>query len=318
MRWLRDWLVYLLTRFFVCLVQAVSLETCQVIARWLAVLAHDVIGVRRRTVDENLRHVYPESTPEERRRLARRMWEHLLLMVCEIAQAPRKIHETNWRHYITIRRKRDAIRYLLDQRPLVLVSGHYGNFELTSYTLGLLGFPSFSIARRLDNPLLHRYVNRFRSANGQFILPMDGSAAQVDAVLRSGGTIALLGDQRAGPKGCWVEFLGRPASCHKAVALLTLVSGAPLLVCYGRRVGGPLQIELGVEDIADPRIAGEEQAGVKPLTRWYNAALERIILADPSQYWWLHRRWAGSPNERRRTAASSQAPVSSEQKRHAA
>jgi Kdo2-lipid IVA lauroyltransferase/acyltransferase len=303
MRWLRDWLVYLLVRFFVCLVQAVRLETCQTIARWLAVLANDVIGVRRRTVDDNLRHVYPESTPQQRRQLSRKMWEHLLLMVCEIAHAPRKIHETNWRNYISIHRKRLAIHYLMDQRPIVLVSGHYGNFELTSYTLGLLGYPSFSIARRLDNPLLDRYVNLFRSANGQFILPMDGSAAEVDAVLRSGGTIALLGDQSAGPKGCWVDFLGRPASCHKAVALFTLVSGAPLLVCYGRRTGGPLQIELGVEAVADPQQGGEELAGVKPLTRWYNAALERIILADPSQYWWLHRRWKGDPNQRQRKRA---------------
>jgi KDO2-lipid IV(A) lauroyltransferase len=318
MRWLKDWLVYLLVRFFVCLVQAVRLETCQTIARWLAVLANDVIGVRRHTVDDNLRHVYPESTSQQRRQLSRQMWEHLLLMVCEIAHAPRKIHETNWRNYISINRKRLAVHYLMDQRPIVLVSGHYGNFELTSYTLGLLGFPSFSIARRLDNPLLNRYVNLFRSANGQFILPMDGSAAEVDAVLRTGGTIALLGDQRAGPKGCWVDFLGRPASCHKAVALFTLVSGAPLLVCYGRRTGGPLQIELGGEAVADPQRGGEELAGVKPLTRWYNAALERIILADPSQYWWLHRRWKGDPNQRRRKRTSDLTTAAVGRKRNAA
>jgi Kdo2-lipid IVA lauroyltransferase/acyltransferase len=304
MRQLTDWLVYLLVRFLICIIQSLSLETCQTIARWIAVFACDVVGIRRATVDENIRLVYPEATPQQRRQMARRMWAHLLLMICEIAHAPRKIHETNWRQYIHIHQKRLAVRYLLDQRPIVLVSGHYGNFELTSYIIGLLGFPSYSIARRLDNPYLDRYINRFRSANGQFILPKDGSAAQVDAVLRSGGTIALLGDQSAGAKGCWVDFLGRPASCHKAVALFTLVSGAPLLVCYGRRVGGPLQFEMGVESVADPQQGGSELAGVKPLTRWYNAALERIILADPAQYWWLHRRWKGDPNARRRRAAS--------------
>ncbi len=318
MRWLTDWLSYLLVRFFVCLVQAVRPETCTVIARWVAVLACDVIGIRRRTVDENIRLVFPDLTPQQRHRLALRMWEHLLLMVCEIAQAPRKIHETNWRHYIDLHRHRDAVRYLLDQRPVVLVSGHYGNFELTSYVIGLLGFPSFSIARRLDNPLLERYVHRFRSANGQFILPTDGSSGQVDEVLRSGGTIALLGDQRAGPKGCWVDFLGRPASCHKAVALFTLISGAPLLVCYGRRIGGPLNVKIGVEAIADPRHPGDHLNGVKELTRWYNTALERIILADPSQYWWLHRRWKGDPNERHRRPRSDNQEKPERSKRQAA
>jgi Kdo2-lipid IVA lauroyltransferase/acyltransferase len=317
MRQLTDWLVYLLVRLFVCLIQAVRLETCQAVAGWLALVAHDVLGIRRSTVDDNIRHVFPEATPRQRSYLARRMWEHLLLMVCEIAHAPRKIHDTNWRRFISVPQKQVAVRYLLDQRPIVLVSGHYGNFELTSYTIGLLGFPSFSIARKLDNPFLDRYVNLFRSANGQFILPKDGSAAQVDAVLNSGGTIALLGDQSAGAKGCWVDFLGRPASCHKAVALFTLVSGAPLLVCYGRRVGGPLNIEMGVDAVADPRQGGDEMAGVKPLTRWYNEALERIILADPTQYWWLHRRWKGAPDQRRRNKASADQQASIAE-RHAA
>ncbi|MCH5375889.1 MAG: lysophospholipid acyltransferase family protein [Planctomycetes bacterium] len=315
---LKDWLVYLLARSFVCLVQALSPETCHTISRWLAVLACDVIGLRRSTVDENIHHVYPESTPAQRRQLARRMWEHLFLMVCEIALAPRKIHETNWRRYMRIRRKREAVQYLLDQRPVILVSGHFGNFELTSYMVGLLGFPTYAIARNLDNPFLDRYINRFRSANGQFILPKDGSAAQVDAVLRSGRAIALLGDQSAGRKGCWVDFLGRPASCHKAVALFTLVSGAPLLVCFGRRYGGPLQIELGVVDIADPQAGGEELSGVKPLTRWYNAALERIILADPDQYWWVHRRWKGEPGRRRKAKAAGAPMDASKASRHAA
>ena len=155
----------------------------------------------------------------EQRRLTRQMWEHLLVMVCEIAHAPRKIHDTNWRRHFHLHNGRRLVGHLLEERPTVLISGHFGNFEMASFMAGLLGFPSYSIARRLDNPYLHRFLNQFRSRNGQFILPKDGSAGQVDEILRSGGIIALLGDQSAGPKGCWVDFLGHPASCHKAIAL---------------------------------------------------------------------------------------------------
>ena len=309
MRRLSDCLAYLLVRVLISLIQAVKLQTCQSVSWWLAVIAVDVIRLRRGTIDENLRNAFPALAPRQRHAMARRMWEHLFLMVCEIAHAPRKIHETNWRRYFRVHRKRDAVRYLLDQRPIVLVSGHFGNFELTSYMVGLLGFPTYAIARPLDNPLLDRYLNRFRSANGQFILPKEGSAAQVDAVLRSGRALALLGDQAAGPKGCWVDFLGRPASCHKGVALFTLVSGAPLLVCFGRRVGGPLEIELGVEAIADPAVGGDELAGVKSLTQWYNHSLERIILAAPEQYWWVHRRWKGQPGRQPRQSVADRGPT---------
>lgn len=295
MKQLADWLAYLFVRLFICLIQTLSLETCQAVSRLLAWLACDLVRVRRRVVDDNLRHVFPAWTDRERRDVTRQMWEHLFLMVCEIAHAPRKVHETNWRRYFEFRGKREMVEILLDSRPTVFVSGHFGNFELSSFMMGLLGFPTYAIARRLDNPYLDRYINQFRSTNGQFILPKDGSSAQVDAVLRSGGVIALLGDQSAGPKGCWVDFLGRPASCHKAVALFTLVSGAPLVVAYGKRTGGPLQFELGMGGIADPRVPSDDLGGVKPLTQWYNRALEQIILAAPEQYWWVHRRWKGEP-----------------------
>ncbi len=147
------------------------------------------------------------------------------MMVAEVAQARQKIHETSFRRYVTFADKPLLVRYLLDPRPTVLVTGHYGNFEVAGYVLGMFGFPSFTIARTLDNPYLDRFINRFRGSTGQYILPKQGCAPQVQAVLNAGGTLSLLGDQHAGDKGCWVDFLGRPASCHKAVALFTLSSG---------------------------------------------------------------------------------------------
>jgi lauroyl/myristoyl acyltransferase len=75
---------------------------------------------------------------------------------------------------------------------------------------------------------------------------------------------------------------------------------------------------MGIESIADPQQGGEALAGVKPLTRWYNTALERIILAEPSQYWWVHRRWKGSPEQRRRKPAAAQRAAANSAKRNAA
>ena len=84
--------------------------------------------------------------------------------------------------------------------------------------LGILGFPTYTVARTLDNPYLDRFVNRFRAATGQHIIPKNGGYDQIVDVLARGGTMTFLADQYAGPKGCWVEFFGRPASAHKAIA----------------------------------------------------------------------------------------------------
>jgi KDO2-lipid IV(A) lauroyltransferase len=299
-----DWAVYLLVRVIVCWAQAVTIERCHAAARLLAHIAGDRIRLRRRVVEENLGHVFPDRSPEEREKIARAMWEHLFLMVFEIAHAQRKIHETNWRRYIRVHRKREIVGQLLDMRPLVVVSGHFGNFEVAGVMLGLLGFSTFTIARLLDNPLLNDFLNDFRATRGQYMLPKDGSSQQVQSVLDGGGTLVLLGDQSAGPKGCWVDFLGRPASCHKAIALFSMTTGAPLMVAYARRLDKPLQFELGLEGVIDPADGDQEISGVKPLTAWYNQMLEQIIRRDPEQYWWVHRRWKGEPPQRRRKRAA--------------
>jgi KDO2-lipid IV(A) lauroyltransferase len=290
-----DYLVYVVARLFICIVQATPLERCQYVAHALGWLATDVLKVRDKTIDENLSHVFPNHTPRQRRKLKRRMWEHLCMLICEVAHAPRKLHTTNWRRYVRLRNQRPMVTQLLDERATILVSGHYGNFEIAGFVTGLLGFPTFTVARKLDNPYLDKFINKFRGTHGQFILPKEGSAPMVEAILASGGTLSLLGDQHAGDKGCWVEFLGRLASCHKAVAVFTIAGGAPMVVGYARRLDKPLHFEVGMEAIADPALDGPECEGVKPLTVWYNQMLERVILKAPEQYWWLHKRWRTPP-----------------------
>ncbi|MBC8354597.1 MAG: lysophospholipid acyltransferase family protein [Planctomycetes bacterium] len=303
---LTGWLGYVAVRILICMIQAVRIETCAAIARQLAVIANDVVRLRGTVVDDNLRNVFPDLADAERRHVSRRMWEHLLLMVCEIAHAPRKIHRGNWRSHVSFGGRRQIVQLLLDPRPTVLVAGHFGNFELGGFITGLLGFPSFTVARTLDNPYLDRYINSFRGANGQFILPKQGSSAQVQAVLAGGGVLSLLGDQHAGPKGCWVEFLGRPASCHKAIALFPMTSGAPMLAAATTRPGGPMKFRIDLLGVLDPAESPTEVSSVPSVTQWYNDRLEEAIRLAPEQYWWVHRRWKGTPPKRmlaRRQAA---------------
>ena len=294
-----DRCVYVVVRTFVCLIQSVSIDACQSLARGLAWFAYDVAKIRRGVIDDNLRHALPERTDAERRRIARDMWEHLVLMVCEIVHAPRKLHETNWRKFVTIERKPEIVRQLLDPRPTCLVAGHYGNFELGGYMTGVLGFVTHTVARTLDNPYLDDFLLRFREAKGQFILPKVGSASQADAVLQTGGTLVLLGDQNAGERGCKVTFLNRPTTCHKALALFTLVSGAPMMVTYCRRRGRPMHFAIGITGIADPAHGGPELADARKLSQWYTDCLARLIRECPDQYWWVHRMWKKSEEQAR-------------------
>jgi len=291
-RWqIIDFLVYFILRVLICIVQAIRIETGHRLARRLAWFFCDVLRIRGGVVDDNLAHAFPEMPPTERRRLARRMWEHLFLLVLEVAHTPRKIHETNWRDHVRLKNEKELVQALLDDRPLLIVTAHLGNFEVGGYVLGVLGFPTYTVARTLDNPYLDRFLNRFRAGTGQHIIPKNGGFDQIIDVLAHGGAMTFLADQYAGPKGCWVDFFGRSASAHKAIALLALDNHARMSVCASLRLDGPMQFEMHNLTSIDPHEVGNSVGTIHELTQWYTTQLEELIRQTPDQYWWLHRRW---------------------------
>jgi KDO2-lipid IV(A) lauroyltransferase len=223
-----------------------------------------------------------------------------------MALAQRKLHRTNWRQHVQLENARQLVSQLLSERPVVVVTAHLGNFELSGYIAGLFGFPTYTIARRLDNPYLDRFLRKFRQRTGQTIVHSSGTAELAQAVLETGATLAILGDHHAGRKGCWVDFLGRPASCHKSVALFSLANDIPLLVIVTTRQSAMMRFVMKLVAVYDPQQDSSELRGVQELTQWYNRHLELQIREYPDQYWWLHRRWKKMDEIRVRNEPSRQ------------
>ena len=160
-----DYLVYVVVRILICIVQAMRIETGQRLARGLAWLFCDVLHIRSRVVDDNLAMPFPKCRRPSGLRLARRMWEHLFLLVLEVAHTPRKIHETNWRDFVTLKNEADLVRDLLDDRPLLIVCGALGQFRGGRLRAGhswvshVHGRPHArqSVSRPLREPLSRRH-----------------------------------------------------------------------------------------------------------------------------------------------------------------
>jgi len=289
---------YLVLRTFFCLIQASSQNLLEQIARILAWTMTYVVRIRRQVCLENLTHVYPHASRRQLNLVILKMWESLLLMLFEVAQAPRRINRYNWRRHLAIDNPDLLLTGLLSKHPTMLLSGHYGNFELAGFIAGLFGFPSFTIARPLDNPLMNDFINTFRSRYGQFILPKKGISDTVEYLLRQGETLTVLADQSAGRKGLWMDFMGRPASCHKALALYALTTNAEVVVVAARHNWRMFDLILDCRGHLHTAMLEKESQTVKYVTAWYNQQLEAAISLSPSQYWWLHRRWK-DPRERK-------------------
>src|SRR6266545_3105783 len=297
---LADYAVYLVVRLLVCLIQALSLNAARKLSAGLAWLAYRIDRRHREVALDNLRKAYPgQFSDSALDRMVRAVYQHFCSVLVEIIHLPRRLHPENWRDHIELAGGRRMVDCLLSGRPLLIVTGHFGNWEMAGYALGLLGFHTHASARALDNPYLNAFLLKFREKTGQTILDKERDFQQIEAVLRSGGVLATLADQDAGQRGVFVDFFGRPASTHRAVALLALEHGAAMAVTGTPRVAEPLRYRVITEDILLPEDYERDPNAMRAITARYTAALERLIRAHPEQYFWLHRRWKHQPQAKK-------------------
>ena len=295
-----DYSVYLVVRMLVCVLQALPRKLAYAFGNCLAWLAYRINKRHRLVAADNLRHAFPEKSDREIDGLVRGCYRHFCTMLVEIVMLPRIMTIENYRDRGRLVNLHTGIRSLVESRPMMLVLGHFGNWELAGYALGAFGFKTYAIARVLDNPYLEQFLKRFRQKTGQTIIAKNDDFERLQKALRAGATVATLADQDAGPRGVFVEFFGRPASAHKAVALMAMEFNALMVVTGTPRVGN--RYELVGEEVIDPSEYANRGDAVKAITQRYHNALERLIRRNPEQYFWLHRRWKSRPAEKKAKA----------------
>lgn len=296
-----DYGVYLIVRLIVAVVQALSIERSYGFARLLARVLYAADKRHRKVALENLEKAFGDRYDAgERDEIVRGVYLHFGMMLMELMHIPRKLHPTTWRDRITLAGQGDVLRCLMKGGPVIMLSGHFGNWEMAGYLFGVFGFPPYSVARTLDNPHLDRFLRKFRERTGQKLIPKKGGYDQMLDVLRSGGVLSFLADQDAGQNGLYVDFFGRPASTHKAIALLAIEYRTPVVVGSARRVGPGFRYEVACDRIIDPAEWEGRDDDIRWLTQEFTTALETAIRKSPEQYLWLHRRWKHQPKPRER------------------
>jgi holo-[acyl-carrier-protein] synthase len=252
--------------------------------------------VRRRVVLSNMRRVFGHHLERpEYHRLAQAFYSHMSLFVLETIaytlKPLRRIAEE-----VRVENMEIPLRAAEEGRGLIILTGHFGNWEIAS-AAGSLRFPQYQGKFHfLRRPISTRWIEglvlrRFRRA-GLKVIPKKGSLLQILDLLGRNEALVFIMDQHASvPKdGIPVEFFGEEAGTFRSLALIAKASNAPVIPAHsyreatGRHV---LRFEkpLGWIDHDDP--AEETRLN----TRAYNAALERMVLRHPEQWFWMHKRW---------------------------
>lgn len=296
----KDWLAYLALRILVLFLYLFDVETNLNIACFLGRLLWKHYHRGRKRALDNLRASFPDKSEEWVWQTGRRSFEHIVMLAVDVLFTPRLVKKYNWRNYSRYKNIERAKWLMQEGNGVLMVTGHYSNFEIIGYLMGLFGFEVYSIARPLDNKFISKYLYGVRARGGQIIIDKKGAAELMGQISARGATLAFIADQDAGRKGIFVDFFGRKASTYKSIGLLAITNNIPIVVGYSRRLDNRFFFEIGVSRIITPEEWAEKDDPLEWVTAEYTSAIEQFIRQDPSQYWWLHRRWKHRPKQERR------------------
>ena len=243
----------------------------------------------------NLQLAYPEWTPGRREDTLRLVYRNLgwqLAEFCKMShyraeQAREFIEYDGLEHYFAARDRGNGV---------LVLTGHLGAWELSSFFHSLVGYPMGLVIRRLDNPLVDRFVNRIRCLHGNRVIHKDDFARGLISAMRSGETVGILMDTNmTPPQGQFVPFFGVEACTASGLARVALRTDAAVLPGfllwdearqkYMLRFGPAMKLIRTADAAAD----------VLANTAAFTAMIERYIRASPEQWLWMHRRWKTRP-----------------------
>jgi len=258
------------------------------------VLYH-LLPLRRRVILDNLRRVYGATLGEDEIvDLAQAHYGHLWRLGGEFLRF-RWLSRKRQLALVRIENLDAFVDAYQQGKGVLLLTGHFGNWEVATVA-GIGSFPHmhgrFHFVRRALKPdWFDRLVTRRFQRAGFGVLPKRGSLDAMLSRLAQGDAIVFAFDQHAQPPdGIAVDFFGHPAWTFKSLAIIALATGAPVVPATSWREADGHHVLRFEAPVPAVEHASTNEA-IRLTTRAYNAALERLVLRRPEQWYWVHRRW---------------------------
>ena len=280
---------------FVHSIRLLPRGVARAIGAGIGAIAFRELGRLRQVGTRNLELAFPEMTAADREEILRSEYRNLGFLLAEFCKMPtytpesasRFIRYEGLENYLTARERGKGV---------LVLTGHLGAWELSSFYHSLMGMPMGMVIRRLDNPLVDAFVNRVRCLHGNRVIHKDDFARGLISSMREGETVGILMDTNmTPPQGVFVPFFGVEACTASGMARIAARTGAAVVPGFllWEETEGRYVLRFGKEvEVVD---TGDAEQDAVTNTAAFTAAIERYIRGYPEQWLWLHRRWKTRP-----------------------
>ncbi|MGH6827649.1 MAG: lysophospholipid acyltransferase family protein [Rhizomicrobium sp.] len=235
----------------------------------------------------NLKSAFPEKQPAEIAAILGAMWDNLGRTVAEYAHLDKfDLYGESPRILTENIQEAEKLR----GRSVLLLSGHFANWEILGIAAFRFGLDGAIVYRPPNNPHVDRFIARARARKGyaEQISKHNGTR-RIFSLLRTGRAVLLLADQKT-DEGLPAPFFGRDAMTTPMPAMLALKLNLPVVFASNKRLGGA-RFRVTMHPPLDYAPTGDLRSDVAAMTAAINQRLEQLVRADPSQWLWIHRRW---------------------------
>ena len=293
------WCEYATLRIACAVVNAIPYALACAMARFLAVIAFDVLRINRERTIVRIQGVFPGKSTSEARKIAVFSLSNIFQNAVEMIRAPHLDKSWITRHVVDIKMYSDRLREYVDEgKGVVIMVPHAGNWYMAAWAMARYGIPLFAIAAKQRNPYINAWMGR-QYGDGMDVVER-GSAQVMHEIkdrLSKGQAFAILPDLRSMTRDVELPFLNGTANVSHGGALFAVHAGAPLVVAMMRRVDGKHVFDHLGTLRPDPN-ATDRRAEASRLTRETMALIDEAIKKTPEQWFWFNKRWILEPVHR--------------------
>ena len=239
------------------------------------------LGIRKKTVVQNLEIAFPKLDNAERIKIAKNCYSHFGKVIVDTFNVT-KWNDAEFKDRVKLLGLEHLDKALLCGKGVIIATAHFGCFDVITPRLCIDGYKNITIYQRIHNPYVDEYIMKIRTMKGAQVAKRGIQIRLILKALKKNECVGFLADQDAGGSGLFIPFFSKTASTFRGLAELAIRTRAPIVPAFTPVIDG----------VYNAIFEEEIQIGsVEEIMTEYNRRVENIVKKFPEQYFWLHKKW---------------------------